>query len=185
MPSSSPRGGARPFKPIRAGVLLAVILAAVFALDTARAPWLRAFGLWPTLAGSWYGPVTVEGGPAGVAYFEIDGYVGRRAPALTGRMRWCGPDRRIRDYRLSGAPDTWRGTRFHAELRADMEWTSGVAPGELRGEWSGDEVRAVTPLLRLGGTASVTEGVAVAAPPVAHYTLRRGTEDEFAAECER
>ena len=68
---------------IRAAALLVGLFAAMFfgsmALDAPRAPWLRSFGLWPTLTGPWQGQLGTADGPVTSIYLEIGGVV---TPAL-------------------------------------------------------------------------------------------------------
>jgi hypothetical protein len=168
------------------------LFAALTVLEIPIAPWIRSFGLWPTLTGNWNGTLETANGRVSFVYFEIRGEVfkpgsrGARRPNIYGTARWCDESGRIWHYRISGGPDNWRGTMFHLSTRGEVERDSGVALGDLRGEWSGDEIRAVGALVPLARTATVeaTESSRPsAAPPLVRYTLNRGDEKDFLAAC--
>jgi hypothetical protein len=164
-------------------------------LEVPLAPWLRSFGLWPTLTGDWYGRLDAPDGRASFVYLEIRGEVlrisgdggGGNAADIYGRARWCDESGRIWDYRVIGDPDNWRGTRFHLSTSRQFDSESGRSLGNVQGEWSGDEIRAVGDVYTHGPTATATatrDSAPAASPPLARYTLRRGTEADFLAACE-
>ncbi len=177
------------------GLLGLGIFAVYTVLEIPLAPWLRSFGLWPTLTGDWYGTLETADGRTSFVYFEIRGEVleygsgsssSRRGPDIHGTARWCDESRRIWDYDIRGDPDNWRGTRFHLSTRRTSERESGVTLGNLRGEWSGDVIHAVGPVVSFGPTATATASRSSppsAPPPLARYTLRRGGEKDFLAAC--
>ena len=169
------------------------IFATLMVIEIPFAPWIRSFGLWPTLTGNWQGTLEAPNGGVSSVYLELRGEVfsvsgsrGPRRASISGIARWCDESGRIRDYRISGAPDNWRGTQFHLSLREDDERDSGVTLGDLRGEWSGDEIRAtgvLVPLARTAAAEATRSSRPAPAPPQARYTLRRG-DDDLLASCD-
>ena len=174
---------------IRAAALFVGLFAVMFfgsmALDAPRAPWLRSFGLWPTLTGHWQGQLATADGPVTSIYLELGGVVRRRSSHISGKARWCDERGEIRDYTISGHPENWRGSRFYLSLSSVADRDAGASPGELRGEWQGDEIRAAGIMLSHSrvATATATRSSGPAAPPQVVYKLRRGTEEDFLAAC--
>jgi hypothetical protein len=181
-------------RAMRRGVLwVAVLFAAMFAWTTvwemATAPWARSLGLWATLTGDWHGEIRMPGGVTQPVYIEIRPTTMpfgrcRGCPDIEGRARVCEPGG-VFDYDVSGDADNYRGTRFHVFMRRLVERESGLAPGTMQGEWSGDDIRATAELAQMGRTASATatRGEERASPPQVQYTLRRGTEQDFLTAC--
>ena len=166
--------------------------AALTLIEIPLAPWIRSFGLWPTLTGDWHGEVLTADGRVSFVYFEIRGEVLNPSSRGTGRSyirgtaRWCDESRRIWDYDVWGNPDNWRGTKFHLSTSRKAERESGVTLGDLRGEWRGDEIRALGALVAFGRSATATASRSsppAAPPPPVRYTLRRGAEKDFLAAC--
>jgi hypothetical protein len=165
--------------------------AALTVLEVPLAPWLRSFGVWPTLAGDWHGKLEMPDGRVSPVYLRIGGSVldlgarGTGRSDIRGSARWCDARGSIRDYDIWGNPDNWRGTRFHLSTRSRLERDSGETIDNLQGEWSGDEIRAVGRLVSLArtATATATRTSRPAAPPQVRYTLRRGNESEFLQAC--
>jgi hypothetical protein len=177
---------------VRAGLTLVVLavaaLAIVTAFDVARAPWSRSFGLWPTLAGDWTGELVTADGRAQPVFFAIRGWVPRRGrPFIEGRARLCDDNGSVRDLQISGRPDDWRGTRFQVSIAGTNGHDSRLVPGDLHGEWQGDAIRAAGVLVSGGpvATADVSRQARPAEPPRVHYALRRGSEREFLAACQK
>jgi hypothetical protein len=175
------------------GCILKLVLAAVavvsfsFLLEIPFAPWARSLGMWPTLTGEWTGELETEDGQAQPMFLEIRGGVPRRGrPYIDGRARLCHGSGWIRDFGISGAPDNWRGTRFHLSARSLDENVSGLGPGEMQAEWLGDEIRATGVLVSLGpvATASASRSSRGEGPPPVRYALRRGNETDFLAACQ-
>jgi hypothetical protein len=175
---------------LRVALTMALVGLAFFAaytmLDAAFTPWMRSFGLWPTLTGNWHGELQTADGGISFVYFEIHGVRLRRGSHIYGSAKWCDGGGRIWDYELSGRPDNWRGTHFSLSTRSVVERESGVSPGELQGEWSGDEIRATGVMVSNARTATAhasrTERSPSWPPPV-RYALRRGSEKSFLAAC--
>jgi hypothetical protein len=156
------------------------------------APWIRSFGLWPTLTGGWHGVVQTADGRTSYVYLEIRGEVfspgSRRArdSYIQGFARWCDDTGRIRNHDIWGNPDNWRGTKFHLSTRSEVDREAGVSLGDLQGEWNGDEIRATGVLVSHARTATAyatRTSRSPSAPPLVRYTLRRGSENEFLAAC--
>lgn len=173
--------------------IFALFLGGTLLLEIPLAPWLRSFGLWSTLTGDWQGEVRTPDGRLSVVYIEIRGDVlkpGARGPQrsyIHGLARWCDARGRIWDYEIWGNPDNWRGTRFHLSTRGTVSRESGFGLGNLRGEWSGDEIRAIGVLVphpRTATAQATRTAMPDVAPPEVQYTLRRGSEEEFLAACE-
>jgi hypothetical protein len=124
-------------------------------------------------------------GGVSFVFFEIRGVRLNRGSHLYGSAKWCDRRGRIRNYELSGRPDNWRGTRFSLSTRGVGEQESGVSPGELQGEWHGDEIRATGALVSQGRTATAyaSETSRPASAPPVRYTLRRGSETAFLTAC--
>jgi hypothetical protein len=167
------------------GGIVAALLVGSFALDAPMAPWLRSFGLWPTLTGGWHGHVEAAGGPVTTIYLELDGVVRRRDSHIGGTAKWCDEQGQVHAYTISGQPRNWRGSRFYLSLRSVVERESGASPGELEGEWHDDEIRAAGVMVSHSrvATATATRSSGPAGPPQIIYRLRRGTEREFLASC--
>jgi hypothetical protein len=155
------------------------------ALDVAFAPWMRSFGLWPTLTGDWHGELQMADGGVSFVYLEIRGVRLQRGSHIYGSAKWCDGSGRIWDYEISGHPDNWRGTRFYLSTRAAVERESGESPGELQGEWRGDEIHASGGFVSHSRTATAfASATSRRAPaPTVRYTLRRGSETAFRAAC--
>lgn len=175
---------------LRIGALLVfaglVTLGIALLLEGPFAPWARSFGLWPTLTGDWTGTFESAGGETRPVFLAIRGGVPRRGRAyIDGRARLCEGSTPIRDFEITGAPDNWRGTKFHLSMRSVVEHDSRPAPGDLQGEWDGDEVRATGVLVSRSSvaTAETSESSPAAAPPQARLVLRRGSEADFQASC--
>ena len=121
-------------------------------------------------------------------FLSIRGWVPRRGrPYIEGRARLCDRSNEIRDFTISGRPDNWRGTRFHVSMSSAVEQDSRLGPGELQGEWKGDAIRATGVLVSHGpvATAEVSRSSGPEVPPQVHYALRRGSEGDFLAACQR
>jgi hypothetical protein len=169
------------------------MFAALSLLEIPFAPWIRSFGLWPTLTGDWHGTLETPDGRTSFIHLELSGEVfsfsgtrGPRRASISGTARWCDEGGRIREFRISGAPDNWRGTQFHLSMLEEVERDSGVTLGDLRGEWSGDEIRASGPLVSLArtATAEATRSAPRAGPPpAARYALRRADGQDLRATC--
>lgn len=162
------------------------LFAAYTVLDVAFAPWMRSFGFWPTLTGNWHGELQTADGGASFVYFEIRGVALRRGSHIYGSAKWCDGSGRIWEYEISGRPNNWRGTRFYLSTRSVVERESGVSPGELQGEWRGDEIHATGTLVSHSRTATAYASEASrspAGPPSVRYTLRRGSEKDFQTAC--
>jgi hypothetical protein len=180
-----------PWRAIRRALLTVVlagvgVFAAYLLLDAAFAPWMRSFGLWPTLTGNWHGELETADGVSFV-YFEIRGVRRQRGSDIHGHAKWCDGSGRIWDYEISGRPNNWRGTRFSLSTRSVVERESGVSPAELQGEWRGDEIHATGALVShtRTATASASETARPASAPPVRYTLRRGSETAFLTACGR
>jgi hypothetical protein len=173
-------------KLIAVGVLFAAYL---LVLEIPFAPWIRSFGLWPTLTGTWHGQLETSNGRTTSVYFDIDGRLDRHGTWISGTARWCDGSGDIRDYRIHGDVDNWSGTRFHISTSEVVTRAAGISLGDLRGERSGDEIRAVGALASFAPTAtsSATRDVRIDVAPqsAVRYVLRRGSEDEFLAACTR
>lgn len=161
-------------------------------VEVPLAPWLRSFGLWPTLTGDWHGEVTAPDGRVSFVYVEIRGNVLNSRGSAPGRssihgsLRWCDETRHVHDYEMWGRPENWRGTTFHLSLRDVVERDSGAGLGEIRGNWEGDRILATGALVRHERTVTVSEAreaSAVPAVPVVQYALRRGSERDFLTAC--
>jgi len=154
------------------------------------APWMRSFGLWPTLTGSWTGTLETRDGARSFVHFDIRGEIFSgtrhiRGDNIDGTVRWCDGSGQIQDYAISGDPDNWRGTRFHLSTRSLVDREGGQSPTAIAGEWNGDEIRAVGVLIAHGrsATAWATRSARSPEPPAVRITLRRGSEAEFLAAC--
>jgi len=162
------------------------LFGAYLALDVAFAPWMRSFGLWPTLTGNWHGELRMADGGVSFVYFEIRGVRLQRGSHIYGSAKWCDGSGRIWDYEISGRPDNWRGTRFYISTRGVVERESGVSPGELQGEWRGDdEIHGTGALVSHNRTATAyaSETTRSSSASPVRYTLRRGGETAFLAAC--
>ena len=177
---------------VRVAVTMALVgsgmFAASIALEVPIAPWMRSFGWWPTLTGTWHGTLETADGRESPVYFDIQGEVlggTRHVGNIRGSARWCDRSGSIRDYEISGDPDNWRGTRFRLSTTSVIEREDGRSPAALRGEWSGDEIRATGVLVSHGRTAvaSATRSSRTPEPPAIRITLRRGSEADFLAAC--
>jgi hypothetical protein len=175
---------------LRIGALLVVAglvtVAVAVLLEAPFAPWARSFGLWSTLTGDWTGTVETAPGRTRPVFLAIRGGLPRRGRAyIDGRARLCDGRDAIREFEITGAPDNWRGTKFHLSMRSVVEHDAQPAPGDLQGEWDGDEVRAAGALVSRSAvaTAEASESSPTEAPPQARWALRRGTEAEFLAAC--
>jgi hypothetical protein len=106
-------------------------------------------------------------------------------PKIHGRAKLCEADGTVQDFDITGDPDNWRGTRFHLSPRSITERNSGSGPGELQGEWAGDEMHAtgVWNSYARVATASASRSSQPTSPPQIQYTLRRGAETDFLAAC--
>ncbi len=159
------------------------------AIEIPFAPWIRSFGLWSTLTGTWQGRLKTVDGRTTFAYFDIAGGRGRHGTSLYGTARWCDVGAAIRDYRISGDSDNWRGTRFHLSTSEVVTRPDGVGMGDLQGERRGDDIRATGLLASYAPTASaeVSRGATPEGPHriAVRYELRRGGEGEFLAACNR
>jgi hypothetical protein len=169
---------------IGAGYVIAVTV-----LETPFAPWARSFGFWPTLTGDWHGEVTTPDGQTTPIYLEIrhELPIGRCRGCTSlfeGRAKTCESRGAVRDFDVSGSVDNWSGTRFMFQLSRG-EGFSGKGPGDVRGEWKDDAIRAIAELVTYGhtATAEAVRGEDRTSPPQIRYALRRGTEDDFLAAC--
>jgi hypothetical protein len=164
------------------------IISILLLLEMARAPWARSLGLWPTLAGDWTGEVETADRGITPVFFAIRGWVPKRGrPSIEGRARFCDRSDAIRDFEISGRPDNWGGTRFRVSMSSAVERDSRLGPGELQGEWQGDAIRAAGALISRGpvATAEVSRSSPPESPPQVRYALRRGSEADFLAACQR
>jgi hypothetical protein len=158
-------------------------------LEVPIAPWARSFGLWPTLTGEWHGEMRTPDGRVQPVHLRIGGGMrlgGRGRPYIDGLARVCAGAGVVREYVLWGRPANWRGTRFSLSMSRDAEEDSAYGPGDLQGEWQGDEIRATGTWIVRGptATASVTRSEGVASPPPeVRYQLRRGGQEAFLAAC--
>jgi hypothetical protein len=164
------------------------VFAAVTLIEIPLAPWVRSFGLWPTLTGDWYGTLETTDRSVSYVYFEIRGQVlGRqRGPNIRGTARWCDRTGQIWDYDIWGDPDNWRGTQFHLSTRNEIERDSGVDLGDLQGEWNGDAIRAISALVPRARTATAEatrSSRSSTERPIARLSLQRGAERDFLAAC--
>jgi len=171
---------------IRGIAVFVLLLMLYMAMEIPFIPWARSFGLWPTLAGSWFGRSSTPG-RASFVFLELEGHVGRGRRRIEGRAQWCERGV-IQDYDLSGAPDNWRGTLFHASTRSTSELPVGLVLSQLRGQWSGDEIQADVLLISNARSVTISEetsssGSSATKPPVLHYVLQRGGEEQFVAAC--
>jgi hypothetical protein len=182
---------------LRVVTTMVVVGFAMFAVSTAMevpmAPWMRSFGLWPTLTGTWHGMLETPSGRRSLMYFDIQGEVfsaGRRyirGNNIRGSARWCDGSGQIRDYEISGDVDNWRGTRFHLSTRSVVDREDGEWPTAIQGDWSGDEIRTTGVLVSHSrtATATATRSSRSPGPPPIRITLRRGSEADFLAACGR
>ncbi len=174
---------------LRGLVMLALLtvggVAILMLLEVPFTPWARSFGMWPTLTGEWIGELETAEGRSLPVFLEMGGGFRGRSTYIDGRARLCYRRDAIREFKVAGRPDNYRGTKFHLSLRQNVEGDSGLVPGNLQGEWQGDEIRATSTLISLSpvGTASATAGSRAAEPPRARYALRRGSEQQFLAAC--
>jgi hypothetical protein len=163
------------------------LFGAYVALDAAFAPWMRSFGLWPTLTGNWHGELRTADGSVSFVYFEIRGVRQQRGSHIYGSAKWCDRSGHIWDYQISGHPENWRGTRFYLATTSVIDRESGASPGELRGEWRADDeihgTGALVPHSR-STTAHATSSERPVTSPAVRYTLRRGSEAAFLTACE-
>lgn len=162
------------------------LIAAFAVLDAAFAPWMRSFGLWPTLTDNWHGEMHAPNGGVSFVYLEIRGVRLQRGSHIYGRAKWCDEAGRISDYEISGRPENWRGTHFSLSTTGIVDREDGVSPGELQGEWRGEEIHATGTLVSHSrtATASTSEASQSASAARVRYTLRRGSEAAFLAACE-
>ena len=174
---------------VRGVLTLALVFAGYLAvmtlLDLPFTPWARSLGMWPTLTGDWSGELRTEDGRTQALFLAVRGGWYRRSVYINGRGRLCDRPGAIRDFEISGAPDNWRGTRFHFSTRDVVDYGPGTQLGEVRGEWEGDAIRATGALVSAGpvATASATRESGPAAPPQVLYSFRRGSEKDFLTAC--
>lgn len=160
-------------------------VATLMVLEIPFAPWIRSFGLWPTLPGQWVGTLERPDGRLSFVYLDISGAMRRHGPAIWGNARWCDESGRVWNYQISGRTDNWRGTRFHLSTRSNVERPSGESPAELRAAWTGDAIRATGTMVTHGGTATATATRTSPPAPTSEvrFVLRRGSEERFTAAC--
>lgn len=166
-------------------VLGLATLGILMVLEIPFAPWIRSFGLWPTLTGEWLGTLERPDGRLSFVYFDIRGSLNRYNPDIYGKAKWCDDNGRIWSYEIWGDTDNWRGTRFHLSTRNAIARESGESPAELRGVWNDDVIRATGVLVTHSrtATAEATRTSRSPGPPQVSYTLRRGNEKRFLAAC--
>ena len=171
---------------IAAGYVIALTI-----LETPFASWARSFGLWPTLTGDWHGEITMPDGGRTPMYLEIRHQLPiircrDCASQFDGRAKTCESRGSIREVDISGSVDNWSGSRFRFQLGRSDDF-SGKGPGEVVGEWKEDEIQAAADLVTYGptATASAVRGEERASPSQVRYALRRGTEGDFLAACQK
>jgi hypothetical protein len=166
--------------------------AALIVIEIPFAPWIRSFGLWPTLTGDWHGEVKTGDGRVSFVYVEIRGEVPglrhrrRGSSPILGTARWCDESGRIWNHDIWGGADNWRGTKFHLSTRSEVERESGMSLGDVQGEWSGDQIHATGVLVSHARTATAYASRTSQSPSAlqaVRYTLRRGSEKEFLTAC--
>lgn len=186
------RGFARSVATIAAVIVAG--LAVLTAFETALFPWSRSFTGGPTLTGEWYGEFPAPSLGVHRVYVELDGHLAARCIGcnrIEGRARICDSRGRVRDFRITGDVNNWRGTSFWMSMgQTDNRDGRGVYPGHVEGRWEGDTITAQATLTTYnfaGGvaysTSQITRDGEVERDPVVPLVLRRGTEEQFDASC--
>jgi len=169
-------------------------------IDERRFPWGYASSGTPPLVGTWVGPFTTRSGKRLGMLLDVQlvplGRNRRGTPIIrTHRHRWlegrvlvCDGPGRVRHLEASGEPNDNRASRFHlATSPTDSAPPEGLAPSHIYGRWDGaDSLALEASLYLLRGKSAIMKSddpdTGLRNTPL---TLRRGTEAEFTALCDR
>ena len=182
----------------RAVVVLAVVGAAYLlahtGLESLFYPWAHSVLWGPTLTGTWYGELSVDGTP-NVVRLDMEPRLGRRPGKITigGTLVVCDPDGHARTFTVWGGTSNWRGTLFGVSVAAQPRIDhTGVEPRRLEGRWSGDVIRAAVATHNVdvrSGIAFATAGATretrsiSSDSPNEEIVLRRGDDGKRQANC--
>lgn len=191
----------RPFRSLgMALAMLAVVLFAMFGVDSLAYPWafpwMRPITGTPALVGEWLGELTTPTGRRQWIALELDAYLGRcisTCSRVEAVARVCDA-RGLREYEGRGRAHDWRGTRFDLELLASDDREEGLRVMNLQAERDGDALRAMARFASgsSAATAAVDERGRIARPVVdpdtlfpTNVLLRRSSERAFERACRR
>ncbi len=163
------------------------------ALDS---PWSVSLPGRPALIGEWLGELILPAGRKQWVALDLSAEPSGRhgnLRRLKGFAQVCGAQG-MRGYEGSAKPQNWRGTLFNLALGATDARTDGLALIKLDGEWDHQDIIRVTARFESRGPVTVIadrDGTVTrpgADPdtlfPVS-FTLRRGSERDFATACAR
>lgn len=192
--TSAPGGGCVANLVKIVGIL---ILAAAFAagFDYLDAPWAWGLSGRPTLTGEWVGEFRLPEGQSGAAYLNLthdynattdvrDAYSIHNLPPFQGNALGCIGKGGIQTYSLYGGA-TSNGQDVEMTLQAQKPTVPNFALHELKGAWSGDELKlvgTVTTILDAKGS-TVSNSEANQRQPTT-VVLHKATQSEFQKACQ-
>lgn len=167
---------------------------ASYLIDSFFNPWAHSLTGKPTLVGAWFGRVTSPSGQARVLFLEMHRSTTSRGgystchtcPRIEGTVEMCGGGADVNAYDVWGGPDTWDGSRFHLnQPRIKGQPRPGLQVGSISGAWSGNELNLSMKFGFRNERAAVYASDNPDVNIAAEFTMRRGGEADFLAECRR
>ena len=166
-------------------------------LDHWLYPWADTTSGHPVLLGTWVGQLTTGGRRPRVVLMEI---VREQPPRRTrhrrcrdcddgieGTLRTCDERGRIWHYRLSGKPEDRAVTRLHGSTQPiESPPPEGLSLSSFRGGWDGaDALNLEVQFYWRNGASAITSSADPDTQGWVPLPLRRNTEADFTARCER